>query len=403
MSEFLTVRLTSQPEAAVPWLVWSTQDNEIIASGELASSAELETLQDYADHRGVILLLSASDVVLSEVTIPAGASRQFESMLPFLLEDELAQDVDDLHFTILKKKGDQALVAAVDRSWLEQCLEQCKALGFEVKKVVPDALALPTNEEGLSAVQLGSEWLLKKGEYQGAVVPDAWLGMTAQSPWVQEQENYLPLKAYSPLPELELAEEQDWQSMPAELAMQLLTKEAIVGKITLLTGAFKQSSPISKYWRVWQKVAIAAGVLLTVMMGQYALETYRFEAQASVYRAESERIFRDITGKSRIPTTGYLRRELDSEITRLSGGAGDSSLLNWFVELSNSLGPSPAIQLQSVRFDGNRQELRLVAEGSDFQVFEQARLALSERFEVEQGPLNRNNEVVSGTFTIKAQ
>ncbi|WP_394242680.1 type II secretion system protein GspL [Vibrio astriarenae] len=403
MSEFLTVRLTSQPNSPVPWLVWSTQNNEVIASGELANESELETLQSYAQQRSVILLLSATDVALNRVEIPKGASRQFESMLPFLLEDELAQDVDDLHFTILSKKGDEAWVSAVALDWFEQVLEKCRALGFDVKKVMPDVLALPTHEDGLSAVQLGSEWLVKKGSDLGAVVPSDWLALTAQSDWVKSADEYLPLQAYTPLPELSLAEGQEWQNAPAELPMQLLSNQAISSKVNLLTGAFKQSSSIMKHWKVWQKAAIAAGVLLVVLMGQYVLEIQRYESQASAYRAESERIFRDLTGKSRIPTTSYLRREMESEIARLSGGAGEDSLLNWFSNLSSSLGAKPDIQMQSLRFDANRGEVRLVAQGADFQSFEKARVALAERFDVEQGPLNRNQDVVTGTFTIKAQ
>ncbi|GAL14709.1 general secretion pathway protein L [Vibrio astriarenae] len=403
MSEFLTVRLTSQPNSPVPWLVWSTQNNEVIASGELANESELETLQSYALQRSVILLLSATDVALNRVEIPKGASRQFESMLPFLLEDELAQDVDDLHFTILSKKGDEAWVSAVALDWFEQVLEKCRTLGFDVKKVMPDALALPTNEDGLSAVQLGNEWLVKKGSDLGAVVPSDWLALTAQSDWVKSADEYLPLQAYTPLPELSLAEGQEWHNAPAELPMQLLSNQAIISKVNLLTGAFKQSSSIMKHWKVWQKAAIAAGVLLVVLMGQYVLEIQRYESQASAYRAESERIFRDLTGKSRIPTTSYLRREMESEIARLSGGAGEDSLLNWFSNLSSSLGAKPDIQMQSLRFDSNRGEVRLVAQGADFQSFEKARVALAERFDVEQGPLNRNQDVVTGTFTIKAQ
>ncbi|MGR5340835.1 type II secretion system protein GspL [Vibrio astriarenae] len=403
MSEFLTVRLTSQPNSPVPWLVWSTQNNEVIASGELANASELEALQSYAQQRSVILLLSATDVALNRVEIPKGASRQFESMLPFLLEDELAQDVDDLHFTILHKKGDEAWVSAVDLSWFESTLNHCRELGFDVKKVMPDVLALPTNDEGLSAVQLGDEWLVKKGAELGAVVPAQWLSLTAQSSWVKADDEFLPLRAYTALPELTLAEGQEWHNAPAELPMQLLATEAIASKTNLLTGAFKQSSSVMKHWKVWRKAAIAAGVLLVVLMGQYLLEIQRYESQASAYRAESERIFRDLTGKSRIPTTSYLRREMESEIARLSGGAGEDSLLNWFANLSSSLGARPAIELQSIRFDSSRGEVRLVAQGADFESFEKARTALAERFDVEQGPLNRNQEVVTGTFTIKAQ
>lgn len=234
-------------------------------------------------------------------------------------------------------------------------------------------------------------------------MPSDWLALTAQSDWVKSADEYLPLQAYTPLPELSLAEGQEWHNAPAELPMQLLSNQAIISKVNLLTGAFKQSSSIMKHWKVWQKAAIAAGVLLVVLMGQYVLEIQRYESQASAYRAESERIFRDLTGKSRIPTTSYLRREMESEIARLSGGAGEDSLLNWFSNLSSSLGAKPDIQMQSLRFDSNRGEVRLVAQGADFQSFEKARVALAERFDVEQGPLNRNQDVVTGTFTIKAQ
>lgn len=69
-------------------------------------------------------------------------------MLPYLLEEEIAQDVDELHFSVLGKQGDQAFVAGVDRARLQTMLEQLQTLGLDVKRVVPDVLALPLHEEG---------------------------------------------------------------------------------------------------------------------------------------------------------------------------------------------------------------------------------------------------------------
>ncbi len=110
MSEFLTVRLSSEPQSPVPWLVWSTSQQEVIASGELAGWHQLEELTPYAEQRTCIALLSGNDCLLNHVEIPKGAARQFDSMLPFLLEDEIAQDVEDLHFTILEKNATHATV-----------------------------------------------------------------------------------------------------------------------------------------------------------------------------------------------------------------------------------------------------------------------------------------------------
>ena len=46
--------------------------------------------------------MSAGDVVLGQVEI-AGANLKVNPM-PYLIEDEVAQDVDDMHFGILKDR-----------------------------------------------------------------------------------------------------------------------------------------------------------------------------------------------------------------------------------------------------------------------------------------------------------
>ncbi|WP_231872656.1 type II secretion system protein GspL, partial [Marinomonas gallaica] len=125
--------------------------------------------------------------------------RQLESMLPYVLEDDLAQDVDQLHFTILSKSQGRAQVCALDSEWLEKVLMELGDIGCQIQKVMPDVLALPDND-GMSAVELGQQWLVKKSSYQGMSVESDWLSLVAQSEWAQEDDEYLPLTAYSALP-----------------------------------------------------------------------------------------------------------------------------------------------------------------------------------------------------------
>ena len=146
MSEFLTVRLSSEPQSPVQWLVWSTSQQEVIASGELASWQQLDELTPYAEKRTCIALLSGNDCLLKNIEIPKGAARQFESMLPFLLEDEVAQDIEDLHFTILDKGADSAVVCGVEHQWLTQVMSAFSENGITIRKVLPDTLALPVNQ-----------------------------------------------------------------------------------------------------------------------------------------------------------------------------------------------------------------------------------------------------------------
>ncbi|WP_295899999.1 type II secretion system protein GspL [uncultured Vibrio sp.] len=403
MSEFLTVRLSSDKNAQIQWLVWSTDQSEVIASGDIHDWQNMSELSGYAQQRQVIVLLSGSDVVLSEVDLPAGSSRQLESMLPYLVEDDIAQDVDELHFSLLDKGGKKAMIAAVDRHWLTHCLRELRELDINVSKVLPDVLALPTSNQ-LTAVCLGEQWLVRKGDYLGVCIDAQWLELLRASDWVKEGEEYLSLSAYSALPELALEQGQDWQNADALLVMQLLTEGAITSKVNMLTGDFKPSSSMLKYWSIWKKSAVAAAVLFVVIAGQFWLQVSNDEVQAKAYRAESERIFREaLPGKTRIPTVSYLKRQMSDEANRLSGGGAGYPMLEWMMKIPESLKANNSMTLISIRYDGNREEIRLQARSKDFQSFEQVRVKFAENFDVEQGQLSRSGEWVNGSFVLKRE
>lgn len=69
MSEFLTVRLNSQPDSQIHWAVWSTSQQEVIASGELNNLDQLADIKEYAQQRVTLLMLSGQDVHFADVEI----------------------------------------------------------------------------------------------------------------------------------------------------------------------------------------------------------------------------------------------------------------------------------------------------------------------------------------------
>ncbi|MEZ9866654.1 type II secretion system protein GspL [Vibrio sp. 10N.261.51.A4] len=406
MSEFLTVRLSSEPQSPVQWLVWSTSQQEVIASGELSSWEQLDELTPYAEKRSCIALLPGNECLIKRVEIPKGAARQFDSMLPFLLEDEVAQDIEDLHLTILEKDATHATVCGVERDWLKQALDTFREANIIFRKVLPDTLALPLEDQGISALQIDQHWLLRQSNYQAVSINEAWLAMFLQSDWValDDEEQSPTIFSYTALPsdDVQLQSGIEWQAKPAELVMSLLSQQAITSGVNLLTGTFKTKSSFSKYWRVWQKVAIAACLLVAVIVTQQVLKVQQYEAQAEAYRTESERIFRSVLpGKQRIPTVNYLKRQMNDEAKKYGGSGDGDSLLGWLALLPETLGQVKAIEVNSIRYDGNRSEVRLEAKSTDFQYFETARVKLEEKFTVEQGPLNRNGDAVFGSFTLK--
>ena len=75
MSEQLVVRLGSESRQAIHWLVWSTVESEIIASGVLTSAAELIELKSRAGGRPIIALVPSCDNQFKAVELPGRSKK----------------------------------------------------------------------------------------------------------------------------------------------------------------------------------------------------------------------------------------------------------------------------------------------------------------------------------------
>lgn len=420
MSEFLTVRLNSQPNSPVDWAVWSTNQQEVIASGALESIDQLDSIKEYAQQRVTLVILNGQDVHFSEVDIPTGGARQFESMLPYLVEDNVAQDVDDLHFNVLHKLGDKAHICAVDREYLASLLATFAAYGIEIKKVVPDVLVLPEAKD-VAAINMQGQWILRSDKYSGMVIEEAWLGAILTSDILQpkarlavdeiteesesEPVSGVVIESYSSVEEsiVSLSDKVTWDLKPQELPMALLSKGVVESSFNLLTGEFKPKASFVRYWKIWQKAAVAASILLVALIAKQVVLVSQYESQAASYRAESERIFRAVfPDKQRIPTVSYLKGQMQSELTRLGGGSqSSSSVLEWLSQLPKTIGKVSDMQVESFTYDSNRNEVRMDVTAKDFISFETAKTELETQFTVTQGPLNKNGERVMGNFVLK--
>lgn len=419
MNEFLTIRLSSRHEQPVQWLVWSPQQNEVIASGQLADMTQLNELAEYAAQRPVIALVPASELLLTPVAIPAGSGRQLAAVLPYLLEEELAQDVDSLHVHLIKREGDIANVAIIEHRKIEQWLRELALADIDVKKLVPDCLCLPLYRDGYSAAELEQQWLIRQSETLGVCAEPSWLGRwllaqkapivtdAAESEATDEESEVeeadvspaLTIHHFTPAP---VDMPGKWQPEAPELVMQLLAEGAENSTVNLLSGRYKPQSAWRNYLKPWRKVAIVAGLVLTTVVVEHFVFVQKLEQQAQAYRAESERIFRQVLPEfKRIPSQSYLKKQMNGAIARLGGTSRDQGLLPWLVQLKPMLSKVPQMTILNMKYDQNRGELRLQASASEFQHFEQLRTLLAKVFDVKQGQLNKEGNQVNGAVVLR--
>ena len=79
MAEILYIRLGSQAQDTVSWLIFSAAEQEIIASGELPNANELTQLTNKADSRDVVAFVPACDVAIKSLTVPGSSQRAIRS------------------------------------------------------------------------------------------------------------------------------------------------------------------------------------------------------------------------------------------------------------------------------------------------------------------------------------
>jgi len=79
--------------------------------------------------------------------LPVKAGAKLQQLLPYALEEQLADDIDDLHFAVGKRAGDssRAPVAVVARALLDEWLATLRASGIEPEAIYADSELLPRN------------------------------------------------------------------------------------------------------------------------------------------------------------------------------------------------------------------------------------------------------------------
>jgi general secretion pathway protein L len=183
VTEILLIRTGQTQQESINWLIYSPLEQEIIASGGLPNAEQLSELVEKAQNREVVVLLPCDQVQLKTVILPTKWNRKLEQALPYMLEEEIACDVDDLFIAIAEPTmvGDKHAikVAMTDREWFETWLAVFAEHEIAVLKLLPDALLLPTAEhEGLSVIELNNQWLCKQGSWRVSAVEQAgWLSI----------------------------------------------------------------------------------------------------------------------------------------------------------------------------------------------------------------------------------
>src|SRR5579862_6210630 len=141
MADWLLIRLPHAPDAAASWVV---VDARGVPSG-VAQSGPLMLAAPRTAGRRVCVLVPSTDVLLAEPEVPPKAGAKLQQLVPYALEEQLADDIDDLHFAIGKRAGDttRTPVAVVARTLMDEWLTTLRSSGIEPEAIYVESELLP--------------------------------------------------------------------------------------------------------------------------------------------------------------------------------------------------------------------------------------------------------------------
>ena len=394
MNEFLLIRLGSRHQDAVHWLVWSSAQQAVIASGQLSNAAQLSELTERAGHRPVIVLVPGSDVIFRALTLPGRLTAQTQQALPFMLEDEIASDVEKLHITVLAHQGQQVQIAAVEQEQMQRWLSWLADAGLTAQQLLPDVLALPQPaDDSWSMLQLGSQWLIRQSQWQGTVVDDNWLPI-----WMSSHEQLPRLHSYTPASEAVTAE---WQISLCELPLQLFAEHLPSKQSNLLQGSYRTVAPWKKQWTRWRLPALLAGFWLLLFVGNQSLEYRTLSQQQQQLQQQMTTLYRQLfpAEKRVINPRVQLKQHLDA----LQKKPQSDSFLSQLALLAPLLQQTSGLELQQLQFDAGKQEFRLLISAKDFQTLEQFRGKAGVAFETETTNMQNQDGQVRGMLMVRSK
>ncbi|GAB1070580.1 MAG: type II secretion system protein GspL [Shewanella algae] len=396
MSERLFIRLGKNLGSPCAWVVWSEQEQEIIASGELADARSLETLAQRAGNRPVDVLVPASALQLTSVNLPEKGQRQALKALPFLLEDTLAQNVDELHFVVGPRDGESLSVAVVAHEQMQNWLSWLDEAGLKVRKMVPDCLALEREDCDWALMAYEDQLLLRTGEGMGMSMPKDWLQPLLPG-LLEEQQTAPSLACYTEFqrPELEC------RQMPLEMPMLVLAKGLHKSPINLLSGPYVPKREYSKHLLLWKRVAIVAAIALLLGLVNKGLNIHQMQTEADELRAQSESIYRQVVpGSSRIVN---LRSQLESQLRTLQGSGSGGEFFAMLDGLEGAFKQVPDLKPNSLRFDAGRSEIRMQVTAKSYAQIEQFKELAGRKFRLEGGAMNSTENAVTSTLTLRSK
>ena len=331
----------------------------------------------------VVVLAPAAQILLAEPELPPGGGAKLARAVPFALEEQLTEDVDQLSFAIGQRRlSGGTPVAVVSRSVLQGWIADLSAAGFDPAAIYPDISLMPENP-GQTVLWLENDRLAvrRPGAIPFAVelapVKEALVVAGVIADPLQASEEPKPKESA-----ILYVTREDWGRVQgdfedlleefASLKVQLLGDGPLPwlarganadDAVNLLQGEFSRTPDYGERWHRWRLAAGLAAALLVVHVAAQALQIRQAKHESAALDSQITQVF-----SSAMPgnASADARRQMQSRLERIrTSGAGPQYFLRTLQTLSGALAATPKTTISALSYRENALDMTVNAPSLD--------------------------------------
>lgn len=325
----------------------------------------------------VVFAAPGEDVRLLEVAVTAAERKHLRASLPYMLEDDVAEELEALHVAHHARAA-LAFTAMLCRHRCMAAWEAALAALPPVPAWVPEPLLLPWREGEWCLLIEADRAVLRHGEGAGTAVERALLPpLLAALLDATEPPETLVVYGAAQSADLallppSLAERCQWRRGGFATALALDPGGA---RPNLRQGAYAPQLPVARWWSQWRRVAALAAVAVALALLATAADYRRLQAANLDLRGAIQARYREAYPRGAVvDAETQLRRQLEA----LKGSAQSSGFVALLAQVGAVVAGQRDTSIESLNYSQRGGEMRLNIRAPDFGVVEDVRAGLAD-------------------------
>ena len=366
-------------QTEVDWLIASESDTSSTRSGHDV----LTRITPLCSNRQVVLVVPGNSTSLRSATLPVTNKKQLLKAIPYALEEQLIEDVDNLHFAVGKQGLDKSTPVAVTRQQnMKNWLSILKQHNISPEIIIPDTLLLPLKQKEWSAVIQNNSLNVRTGQHSGFTCDDTNAAFMLKTAFEENSTNkpelinlFLAEGVNSPdLNELEIEIiSHSIGDSPLDIMSGNINGAAV---INLMQGNFTPKNSSSGSLKPWIPALIAGAILLLLHLGSNVAQYIYLNNEYTKLDTEITQLYQQLFPGSK--KSSNVRSLVKSKLKQLK--LGNASLNTGFVTLlaraGDVLHKIPGLEINNINYRNNHMEMEVVL--NDLQTLEKVKKDFSE-------------------------